>query len=41
MILSGCGSKGNLYQIEEPEAAQKVTVKERQQNTEEPKKKQP
>ena len=41
MLVCGCGSKGNLYQVTEPEAVQKTTVKEPQQRNEETKKKQP
>lgn len=39
ILLSACGSKGDLYQVEEPEAVQKTTLNESQQRDEETKKK--
>lgn len=40
MCLSACGSRGDLYQVNEPETAQKITSIESQPSTEKPKKKQ-
>lgn len=40
MLLFACGSKGDLYQVAEPEAAQKITVDESQHSDEETQKKQ-
>ena len=37
MILSACGSKGDLYQVAEPETEQKTTTKNSQQRIEESK----
>jgi predicted small lipoprotein YifL len=31
VLLSGCGSKGDLYQVAEPESEQSIAVKESQQ----------
>lgn len=39
ILLCACGSKGNLYQVSEPEAVQKITIDESQQRNEETKKK--
>lgn len=39
MLLCACGSKGNLYQVTEPEAVQKTSQDEPQQRNEETKKK--
>jgi len=41
VLLSACGSRGDLYQAQEPETAQIATTDESKQTTEEPKKKQP
>jgi len=40
MLLFACGSKGDLYQVAEPEAAKKITVDESQHSDEETQKKQ-
>lgn len=39
ILLCACGSKGNLYQVVEPEAVQKTTLDEPQLRNEETKKK--
>jgi len=39
ILLCACGSKGELYQVDEPEAEQKTTQDEPQQRNEETKKK--
>jgi len=41
VLLSACGSRGDLYQAQESETAQIATADESEQTTEEPKKKQP
>jgi len=40
MILSACGAKGDLYQIEEPKVEQKMTIKTPQKSDENPKRNQ-
>jgi len=41
ILISACGSRGDLYQVQEPEKVQKATAEESQQASEKPKKKQP
>jgi len=41
ILISACGSKGDLYQDVEPETALEATIKEVQSNNEDSKKKQP
>jgi len=40
ILLSACGSKGDLYHAQEPETVQPATAGESQQKDEKPKKKQ-
>ncbi len=40
ILISACGSKGDLYQEQELETEQKVTTEKSQHSTEEPKMKQ-
>ena len=37
MLISACGSKGDLYQVAEPDTGQKTTVKDSQEIIEESK----
>lgn len=39
ILISACGSKGDLYQVVEPEAEQNSTVKEPQQTSKDTQKK--
>ncbi len=39
IVLSACGSKGDLYHDEEPEKVQQTTVEEPQKNNQKTKKK--
>ena len=41
VLLPACGSKGDLYQVLEPQAAQNSQVKDSENMTEETEKKQP
>ncbi len=41
ILISACGSRGDLYQVQEPETAQIATTEESRNTAEEPKKKQP
>ena len=41
LLLCACGSKGNLYQANEPEIAQKNVIAKPQSNSENSEKKQP
>ncbi|MCI2282277.1 lipoprotein [Colwellia sp. MSW7] len=41
ILLTACGSKGDLYQVNEPNSVDKTVVEDSQLSTQELKKKQP